>query len=61
MNIDFNKIRKVCSPFRIVVGLILIAFGFYTFNYWFFLGVIPLIAGIVKFCPLCMITKKCDI
>jgi len=28
---------------------------------WFFLGFIPLIAGLTGFCPLCMITKKCDL
>jgi hypothetical protein len=26
-----------------------------------FLGVIPLVAGLVNFCPLCIITKKCDL
>jgi len=58
---DFNKIRKVCRVVRIVVGLALIVTGVITGNYWFYLGVIPLIAGIVNFCPLCIITKKCDL
>ena len=58
MNI-FDKIRNFCRPFRIVLGLVLIATGFILSNPWFYLGVIPLIAGIADFCPLCIITKKC--
>jgi len=58
---DVNKIRKICRPFRIVLGLGLIGAGFATGNNLFFLGVIPLIAGLTNFCPLCIITKKCDI
>ncbi len=55
----FDKIRAFCRPFRIVIGLILIAIGFFTDNYWFYLGVIPLIVGIVDFCPVCIVSKKC--
>lgn len=58
---DVNKIKKICRPIRIVVGLVLIAIGVYTGNPWFYLGVVPLIAGLVNFCPLCIITKKCDL
>lgn len=57
---DFNKIRAFCIPFRIVLGLALIGYAVYSGNNWFYLGVIPLIAGIVKFCPICIISKKCD-
>ncbi len=55
------KIRAVCRPIRIALGLGLIATGFITGNAWFYLGVIPLTAGLANFCPLCIITKKCDI
>jgi hypothetical protein len=58
---DFNKIRKTCRVVRIVVGLALIAVGVITGNYWFYLGVLPLIAGIANFCPLCIFSKKCDL
>ena len=58
---DVNKIRKVCRPIRIVAGLALIAIGAITSNYWFYLGVLPLIAGVANFCPLCKITKQCDL
>jgi len=64
----FDKIRKFCRPFRIVMGLALIAAGFFVgleeeqfYNMWFALGVVPLMAGITNFCPLCMLTKKCSI
>jgi hypothetical protein len=58
---NVNKIRSFCRPFRIVMGLALIGYGVYSGNQWFYLGAIPLIAGLVNFCPLCIITKKCDI
>ncbi len=58
---NFNKIRSFCQKFRIMLGLVLIATGFLTGIAWFYLGVIPLIAGLVNFCPLCIITKKCDL
>ncbi len=57
---NFNKIRSFCRKFRIALGLILIAIGFFLSNPWFYLGVIPLIAGLADFCPLCIISKKCD-
>jgi len=58
---NVNKIRAFCRPFRIVIGLALIGYGVFSGNQWFYLGVIPLIAGLSNFCPLCIITKKCDI
>ena len=58
---DVNKIRKICRPIRIVLGISLIVVGIVTGIKWFYLGVIPLIAGLANFCPLCIITKKCDI
>lgn len=58
---DVNKIRKFCRVFRIIIGLVLIAIGVITGNAWFYLGVIPLAAGLMNFCPLCIITKKCDL
>ncbi|HIP14756.1 MAG TPA: DUF2892 domain-containing protein [Sulfurimonas autotrophica] len=58
---DFNKIRKICRPIRIVLGLALILIGIMTGVVWFYLGIIPLIAGLTNFCPLCIISKKCDL
>lgn len=58
---DFNKIRKFCRVFRIILGIALIITGFITGIVWFYLGFIPLIAGLTNFCPLCIISKKCDL
>ncbi|QEZ88900.1 YgaP family membrane protein [Aliarcobacter cibarius] len=58
MNV-FDKIRAFCRPFRIVIGLVLIAIGYFTSNEWFYLGVIPLAAGLIDFCPLCSVSGKC--
>jgi len=58
---DFNKIRSFCRVFRIILGLVLIVAGIVTGIYWFYLGVLPLIAGLTGFCPLCIISKKCDL
>ena len=58
---DARKIRSVCRPLRIVLGAALIGYGVYSGNQWFYLGVLPLIAGLANFCPLCKITGQCDI
>ncbi len=58
---NFDKIRTFCRFFRIAIGFALIATGIITGIAWFYLGAIPLIAGLTNFCPLCMITKKCSI
>jgi hypothetical protein len=57
----FDTIRKACKPIRMTAGIALIALGAYTGNAWFYLGILPFIAGATNFCPLCMITKKCSI
>lgn len=59
-NVNVNKMRSVCRPIRIVLGSALIGYGVYSGNQWFYLGIIPLIAGLLNFCPACIITKKCD-
>jgi len=61
MAINAKKMAKFCRPFRIILGLGLIGYGYYSGIAWFYLGVIPLIAGIVGFCPACAITKQCTI
>lgn len=60
MNI-YDKIRRFCKNFRIVLGISLIGIGLYTGIAWFYLGIIPLLAGLTDFCPLCLITKKCTV
>ena len=58
---NYDKIRAFCKYFRIAAGLTLISTGIATGIYWFFLGLAPLFAGLLNFCPLCIITKKCTI
>lgn len=60
MNI-YDRIRIFCKNFRIILGITLIFIGLYTGIAWFYLGIIPLIAGLADFCPLCLITKKCSV
>ncbi len=63
----YDKIRSFCRKFRIILGIVALAFGFYftgeeeIYNFWFALGFIPLIAGLVDFCPICIISKKCTV
>ena len=63
----FDKIKLFCIKFRIVLGTVALIAGFFFtneeefYNMWFLLGIVPLIAGITRFCPLCIITKKCTI
>ena len=58
---NVQKIKSICRPIRIIGGLSLIAYAVYSGNNWFYLGVIPLIAGVVNFCPLCKITGQCEL
>ena len=58
---DINRLRKTCRPIRIVIGTGLIGYGVYSGNPWFYLGIVPLIAGLADFCPACIITGKCDV
>ncbi|PHS55891.1 MAG: hypothetical protein COB17_10810 [Sulfurimonas sp.] len=58
---NINKVRSFCRYFRVIAGLSFVAVAVMTGNAWFYLGIVPIIAGLVNFCPLCIITKKCAI
>jgi hypothetical protein len=58
---SFSKFKSICRVVRILVGLALIVAGVVTGIYWFYLGVLPLLVGVVNVCPLCQITGKCDL
>jgi len=45
---------------RVVVGLALVGYGLYSQNPWFFLGLAPLITGLINWCPLEMKMGTCD-
>lgn len=47
-----KNIHKVERVVRVVVGLGLVSLGFFgPKNPWFFLGVVPLVTGLVGWCP----------
>ncbi|OPX26941.1 MAG: hypothetical protein B1H07_03090 [Campylobacteraceae bacterium 4484_166] len=55
----YDKVRDFCKNFRVVLGIVLITIGVFSGNSWFYLGAIPLLAGLFNFCPTCIISKKC--
>ena len=60
----YDKIRSFCRKFRIIIGLVILTIGFLlgdgSLNLgWWWLGLLPLIAGIIDFCPICIFSKKC--
>jgi len=64
MNI-YDKIRNFCRSFRIILGIAVLAIGFLlgdgSLNLgWWYLGLLPLIAGLADFCPICIVSKKCS-
>lgn len=61
MKFNLNKFRAFCRRFRVTLGVILVGYAAYSGNSWFFLGILPLLAGIFNFCPTCIISKKCDL
>jgi len=61
IKMNVQKIRSICRPIRIVLGLGLIGYGFYAASPLFYLGSIPLIAGLINFCPLCKVTGQCKL
>jgi len=44
---------------RIIVGLGLIAYGIYSGNAWFYLGIVPLLTGIINWCPMQIMMGDC--
>lgn len=45
---------------RIVIGLALIGYAIYSGNAWFYLGALPLLTGLINWCPLEMKMGTCD-
>ncbi len=37
---------------RIIAGILILLLGLYYRNWWGLIGLIPLITGVVRFCPL---------
>lgn len=45
---------------RILIGAGLIGYGVYSGNAWFYLGIMPLITGIINWCPMEKMMGKCS-
>jgi len=37
---------------RIILGVVIIAWGIYAQNWWGLVGIVPLMTGFLNFCPL---------
>ncbi len=48
-----TNIHPVERVFRVIIGLILISLAFWgPSNFWFLLGIIPVVTGLSGWCPL---------
>ncbi len=47
-----RNVGKTDQIVRIVLGLVVIALGFYFSSWWGLVGVVLLLTGIVRWCPL---------
>ena len=48
MNINVGKYERVI---RVVAGLAIIAWGVYAKNWWGAIGAVPLLTGLIGWCP----------
>lgn len=48
MKLNVGSADKIA---RIVLGVVIIALGFYFKSWWGVIGIIPLLTGILNFCP----------
>lgn len=46
-----TNVGSVDRALRIVLGLAIMAAGYYYKNWWGLVGLVPLLTGIVRFCP----------
>jgi hypothetical protein len=51
------NVGKTDRIIRIVVGVVLIAVAVVFAQPWAYIGIIPLVTGVVKFCPLYTLLK----
>ena len=46
-----HNVGGIDRALRIIVGLIVIAWGIYAQNWWGAIGLIPLLTGVIGWCP----------
>lgn len=56
-----KKIIENKYKIKVIIGIILILLGSITNITWFYIGIIPLMVGITKFCPACYFLKRCSL
>lgn len=52
MACPIKNVGKADKIFRIILGLLSFAAGFYFKSWWGLLGLIPFLTGLVNFCPI---------
>lgn len=45
------NVGSVDRVIRIVLGLVILAAGYYYKNWWGLIGLLPLLTGLFRFCP----------
>nr|WP_315020501.1 DUF2892 domain-containing protein [uncultured Aminipila sp.] len=47
-----HNVGKIEQIFRITIGLIIIILGLYYKNWWGIVGILPIITGLIRYCPI---------
>ena len=47
-----HNVGKIDRILRIIVGIIILAAGFYFHSWWGLIGIIPLFTALLSWCPL---------
>ncbi len=47
-----SNVGKTDKIIRIVVGLVIVAYGIFAESWWGLIGLIPIVTALVGFCPL---------
>ena len=47
-----SNVGKIDRVIRIIAGLVILIFGLMNQSWWGLLGLIPLITGMIRWCPL---------
>ena len=53
-----DELKNILEITKITVGFTSIIEAFYSNNYWFYLGAIPLLAGVLNLCVVNLMSKK---
>lgn len=48
-------IKKPSRAFRVSMGAVILTAGVYFQSYWGLLGLVPVVFGLMNYCPLCTV------